>query len=81
MVCYVIIKNPDMRTITNSFLVNLAVADILFTLVSIPPLLAAEISLHWVMGEFMCMAVPVVSMTATAVSIYTMVILAVDRCV
>ena len=69
-----------MRTVTNSCLLNLAVSDILFTLITVPPLLAMEVSPYqWLFGEYMCKAVPVVSMTTTSVSIYTMVTLSVDR--
>ncbi|EDO37745.1 predicted protein, partial [Nematostella vectensis] len=80
LVCYVIVRNPDMRTVTNAFLLNLAVADVLFTVISVPPLLGIEISPdYWVFGEGMCKTVPFLNTVTLSASIYTMVALAFDR--
>ena len=55
LVVIVIWRNPDMRTTTNFFLVNLSVADLLVLLVCMPPsfvdLYTKEV---WVFGAAMC---------------------------
>ena len=51
-----------MRTVTNLFLLNMAVSDILSTVFGIPALLAREISpAFWPLGGFMCRATRVIS--------------------
>ena len=55
LVVIVIWRNPDMRTTTNFFLVNLSVADLLVLLVCMPPsfvdLYTKEV---WVFGAALC---------------------------
>ena len=69
-----------MRTVTNLFLFNMAISDMLSTIVSIPTLLALEISpRYWPLGGFMCRASGLISSISTSVSIYTMVVLALER--
>ena len=69
-----------MRTVTNLFLLNMAVSDMLSTLFGIPAVLAAEISPHyWPLGDFMCPAIRVISTISVSVSIFSMVALAVER--
>jgi len=80
LVCIVIIKKRDMRTVTNLFLLNMALSDILSTVFAIPSLLAIEISpQYWPLGDFMCRATRVISTISVSVSIYTMVALALER--
>uniref|UniRef100_A0A8B9ZJ35 G-protein coupled receptors family 1 profile domain-containing protein n=1 Tax=Anas platyrhynchos TaxID=8839 RepID=A0A8B9ZJ35_ANAPL len=52
-VIYVILKAPKMKTVTNIFILNLAIADKLFTLV-LPINIADYLLLQWPFGEFMC---------------------------
>lgn len=69
-----------MHTVTNLFLFNMAISDMLSTIVSIPTLLALEISpSYWPLGGFMCRASGPISTISTSVSIYTMVVLALER--
>ena len=39
----IILKDPKMRTVTNCFILNLAIADLLVLLVCVPPTLVANI--------------------------------------
>lgn len=69
-----------MRTVTNLFLLNMAISDMLSTIFAIPTLLAMEISPHyWPLGGFMCRATRVISSISVSVSVYTMVVLALER--
>ena len=69
-----------MRSVTNLFLLNMAISDILSTIVFIPALLALRISpQYWPLGGFMCRASGLISTISMSVSIYTMVVLALER--
>ena len=71
-----------MRTSTNAFLVNLAIADILSTLLAVPVLYSLEITQgYWLFGAFVCKALPFFQNVAIVASVYTMVVLAFDRLV
>ena len=52
MVIYVIVKKQEMRTATNLFLFNLAIADILYLVTAIPN--TTYWTDYWPCGEFMC---------------------------
>ena len=43
-----------MRTVTNYFIVNLAVADFFVILICLPPTVLDDITLTWYMGSYMC---------------------------
>ncbi|KXJ24675.1 orexin receptor type 2 [Exaiptasia diaphana] len=79
LVCLVITKNPSMRTATNVFLLNLAIADIIFIIVSVPAILALQIFEEWPFGEAACKGVPFLNIVTLSASVYTMVALAIDR--
>ena len=52
MVIYVVVRTKQMRTVTNFFLLNLAIADILYLLTAIPSI--TYWTNYWPCGEFMC---------------------------
>ncbi|XP_054142645.1 neuropeptides B/W receptor type 2-like, partial [Melozone crissalis] len=52
-VIYVILKAPKMKTVTNMFILNLAIADDLFTLV-LPINIAEHLLRYWPFGEILC---------------------------
>ncbi|XP_059168896.1 trissin receptor-like [Physella acuta] len=54
LVLYTIARNKRMRTHTNFFLANLAVADLSVGLVCILPKLIQYLSLSWFLGQAMC---------------------------
>lgn len=57
-VIVVIIKCRRMRTLTNRFLLNLAVSDLLATLICLPPTAYHHYDKRWIFGEFLCRFVP-----------------------
>ena len=52
MVVYVVVRTEKMRTVTNYFLINLAIADIMYLLTAIPS--TTYWTNYWPCGEFMC---------------------------
>lgn len=79
-VCIVITRRKEMRTLTNLFLLNMSISDLLSALFTIPSLMSDQISPNeWPLGGFMCRAVRVISSISVSVSVYTMMVLAVER--
>lgn len=80
LVCFVVFKRKDMRSVTNLLLFNMALSDFISTVFFVPSALAVEISPNsWPLGDFMCRAPPVIGTVSVSVSIYSMVALAVER--
>ena len=43
-----------MRTVTNYFIVNLALADFMVCLICLPPTVIGDVTETWYMGNVMC---------------------------
>ena len=54
LVCFAVWRNHNMRTVTNYFIVNLAVADLMVILICLPPTILVDITETWFMGSAMC---------------------------
>ncbi|XP_042317202.1 neuropeptides B/W receptor type 2 [Sceloporus undulatus] len=77
-VIYVILKAPKMKTVTNMFILNLAIADDLFTLVL--PINIAEHLLHyWPFGEILCKVILSIDHYNIFSSIYFLTVMSIDR--
>lgn len=57
LVCMAVYTNYTMRTVTNIFIVNLAVADFFVILFCLPPTVVWDVTKTWFMGEAMCKVV------------------------
>uniref|UniRef100_A0A8C8S5N0 Neuropeptides B and W receptor 1 n=1 Tax=Pelusios castaneus TaxID=367368 RepID=A0A8C8S5N0_9SAUR len=77
-VIYVILRAPKMKTVTNLFILNLAIADELFTLV-LPINVADLLLLQWPFGEFMCKLIISIDQYNTFSSIYFLTVMSIDR--
>lgn len=55
LVIYVVIRFSKMQTVTNMYIVNLAIADECF-LIGIPFLIVTMVKTSWIFGEVMCKA-------------------------
>ncbi|XP_028044101.1 neuropeptide SIFamide receptor-like [Bombyx mandarina] len=75
----VVYRSPRMRTVTNFFIVNLAVADILVIVFCLPATLMSNIFVPWVLGWLMCKTVPYVQGLSVAASVYSLVAVSLDR--
>lgn len=54
LVCLAVYRCAAMRTVTNCFLVNLAVADFLVILLCLPPTVIWDVTETWFMGMILC---------------------------
>ncbi|XP_015197116.1 G-protein coupled receptor 83 isoform X2 [Lepisosteus oculatus] len=54
LVCHVVIKNKRMHSATSLFILNLAISDILITLLNTPFTLVRFVNSTWVFGKIMC---------------------------
>ncbi|XP_023804639.1 somatostatin receptor type 1-like isoform X1 [Oryzias latipes] len=78
MVIYVILKYAKMKTATNIYILNLAIADELFML-SVPFLATSAAIRHWPFGSVMCRLVLSVDGINMFTSIFCLTVLSVDR--
>lgn len=80
LVCYVVHSSPRMRTVTNLFIVNLAVGDILMTLFCVPFSFVPTLSLqYWPFGATLCKTFSLSQVMSVLVSAYTLVAISTDR--
>ena len=54
LVVYAVWRNHTMRTVTNVFIVNLAIGDFLVILMCLPPTLVLDIAQTWYLGTPTC---------------------------
>ncbi|XP_020822953.1 G-protein coupled receptor 83-like [Phascolarctos cinereus] len=79
LVCSVIMKRKRVHSATGLFIVNLAVANIMITLLNTPFTLVSFISSTWVFGYTMCHLSRFVQYCSVYVSVLTLAALALDR--
>ncbi|XP_043928581.1 probable G-protein coupled receptor 83 [Protopterus annectens] len=79
LVCQVIFKNKRMHSATSLFIVNLAVADIMITLLNTPFTLVRFVNSTWVFGKVMCHVSRFAQYCSLHVSTLTLTAIAVDR--
>lgn len=80
LVCFVVHKTPRMKTVTNYFIVNLAVGDILMTIFCVPFSFVSMLVLrHWPFGGLMCKVVNYTQAVSVMVSAFTMFAISIDR--
>ncbi|XP_062886787.1 neuropeptides B/W receptor type 2b [Mobula hypostoma] len=77
-VIYVILKAPKMKTVTNMFILNLAIADDLFTLV-LPINIADHLLHYWPFGEIICKLILSIDHYNIFSSIYFLTVMSIDR--
>ncbi|XP_076441011.1 neuromedin-B receptor-like [Babylonia areolata] len=79
LVCFAVWRNPRMRSVTNIFLVNLAVADLLVVLICLPPTAAEDFFGFWHLGLEMCKIVKYVQKVSVFVSVLTLTAISIER--
>lgn len=79
LVIHVVIKFKSMRTVTNFFIANLAVADLLVNTLCLPFTLVYTLLGQWKLGPVLCYLVPYAQGLAVQVSIVTLTVIALDR--
>ncbi|XP_058153231.1 neuropeptide FF receptor 2 [Dasypus novemcinctus] len=79
VVCFIVIRNKDMHTVTNLFILNLAISDLLVGIFCMPITLLDNIIVGWPFGSTMCKISGLVQGISVAASVFTLVAIAVDR--
>ncbi|XP_073531527.1 orexin receptor type 2 isoform X1 [Phyllobates terribilis] len=79
LVCVAVWKNHHMRTVTNYFIVNLSLADVLVTITCLPATLVVDITETWFFGKTLCKVIPYLQTVSVSVSVLTLSCIALDR--
>lgn len=79
LVLWIVASSRRMQTVTNIFIANLAVADIIIGMFSIPFQFQAALLQRWVLPYFMCAFCPYVQVVSVNVSVFTLTAIAIER--
>lgn len=79
LVIWIVVTTRQMHTVTNFFIGNLAMADVVIGLFSIPFQFQAAVLQRWDLPRFMCPFCPFVQVLSVNVSIFTLTAIAIDR--
>lgn len=79
LVIYMIILYKNMRTVTNYFIANLALADLMVDTICLPFTLAYTLLEEWKFGAVLCHLVPYAQALSVHVSILTLTVIALER--
>ncbi|XP_007568129.1 neuropeptide Y receptor Y2, like [Poecilia formosa] len=79
LVIYVIYRFKTLRTVTNFFIANLAVADLLVNTLCLPFTLVYTLQGEWKFGSTLCFLLPYAQVLAVHVSTVTLNVIALDR--
>ena len=80
IVCYIVLAYQRMRTVTNYFIMNLAVSDLLMAVICIPFTFVSNVlTLYWPFGAVMCPVVTYAQSVTVFLSAFTLVAISLDR--
>ncbi|XP_043067757.1 RYamide receptor [Drosophila bipectinata] len=79
LVIWVVATTRQMRTVTNMYIANLALADVIIGLFCIPFQFQAALLQSWNLPWFMCSFCPFVQALSVNVSVFTLTAIAIDR--
>ncbi|XP_060807274.1 orexin/Hypocretin receptor type 1 [Amyelois transitella] len=79
LVCVAVYRNHTMRTVTNYFIVNLAVADFMVILFCLPPTVVWDVTETWFLGDALCKILLYFQSVSVSVSVLTLTFISVDR--
>lgn len=79
LVCYVVFRNRAMQTVTNYFITNLALSDILLCILAVPFTPLYTFLERWVFGSPLCHIVPYAQGCSVYISTLTLTAVAIDR--
>lgn len=78
-VIWIVLTTRQMHTVTNFYIQNLAMADVVIGLFSIPFQFQAAVLQRWDLPRFMCPFCPFIQILSVNVSIFTLTAIAIDR--
>lgn len=79
LVCFVVVRNRQMHTVTNFFITNLALSDVLLCVLAVPFTPLYTFMGGWVFGSTLCHLVPYAQGVSVYISTLTLTSIAVDR--
>lgn len=79
LVCYAVIRNRAMQTVTNLFITNLALSDILLCVFAVPFTPLYTFLARWVFGSLLCHIMPYAQGCSVYISTLTLTSIAIDR--
>ncbi|XP_067125803.1 prolactin-releasing peptide receptor-like [Centruroides vittatus] len=79
LVCYVVFRNKSMQTVTNFFITNLGLSDILLCTFAVPFTPLYMFMQEWVFGAVLCRLVPYAQGVSVYISAFTLMSIAIDR--
>ncbi|XP_055326625.1 neuropeptide SIFamide receptor-like isoform X2 [Sitodiplosis mosellana] len=77
----VVTKSPQMRTLTNKLIGNLAIADLLVNVVCVPFTLVSNLYPEWTLGTFICKTVSYMQGVSVSASVNTLMAISIERCI
>lgn len=79
LVCYVVMRNRTMQTVTNIFITNLALSDILMCIIAVPFTPLYSFIGEWIFGTVLCHLITFSQSISVYISTLTLMSIAVDR--
>ncbi|XP_055695904.1 neuropeptide SIFamide receptor-like isoform X2 [Lutzomyia longipalpis] len=79
-VVVVVFKSTSMRSATNQFIANLAIADLLVNFFCLPFTLVGNIFQAWILGVFVCKIVSYLQGVSVSASVNTLMAISLERC-
>lgn len=79
LVCYVVFRNKAMQTVTNLFITNLALSDILLCILAVPFTPLYTFLGQWIFGSVICHLVSYAQGASVYISTLTLMSIAIDR--
>ncbi|KAM6954443.1 neuropeptide Y receptor Y8b [Aplochiton taeniatus] len=76
---FVIVRQKEMRNVTNILIANLSCSDILLCVWCLPINIIYTLMDHWILGEALCKITPFVQCISITVSIFSLVLIAMER--
>ena len=75
----IVYKNSNLRTITNMFILNLAAADILVSVLNMPVTMITIVKEHWIFGHTACVALGYFTILSFIASVMSLGMIAINR--
>lgn len=79
LVCFVVARNRQMQTVTNLFITNLALSDVLLCVLAVPFTPLYTFLGKWIFGRTLCHLVPYAQGVSVYISTLTLTNIAIDR--
>uniref|UniRef100_A0A8C4XDU6 Neuropeptide Y receptor type 1 n=1 Tax=Erpetoichthys calabaricus TaxID=27687 RepID=A0A8C4XDU6_ERPCA len=76
---FIIIKKKEMHNVTNILIANLSTCDLLISIICLPFTVVYTLMDYWIFGEAMCKLTNMVQCVSVSVSVFTLVLIALER--